>query len=241
MVSKLRETPGGEPDTGQAQPLPVGQYRSLTQILVTSLRDRIFAGTYRPGARLNIADLAQQFNVSPVPLREALRNLEAEGLVEFRLNRGVVVRELSGADVRELYLMRVPLETLVAVEATERATPEKLNDLEAILFEMDTLLGTEKWHTLHDRFHHDFYSISGLPRAVQLVEVLRGQMRPYSRTFLENRRHLSAAQSEHYGMVEAARDKNTDRIRAIIHEHLKRPSDIAISALAETSGASRSS
>ena len=126
-------------------------YRSLTQIIVELIRQGIYEGTYKPGTRLNIADLAQSFSASAVPVREALRNLEAEGLVEFRPNRGVVIKELSASEVRELFLMRLPLEMLAATQATLKPTPSHgphRGDPEA----HGRGRRDEEWHVLHDSF-----------------------------------------------------------------------------------------
>lgn len=209
-------------------------YRSLTQIIVELIRQGIYEGTYKPGARLNIADLAQSFNASAVPVREALRNLEAEGLVEFRPNRGVIIRELSASEVRELFLMRLPLELLAATQATLHTDDAALDEIDAILKRMDDVVHTEEWHTLHDRFHHDFYSLSQLPRLTQYVEVLRGQMRPYGKLYLSDPKHVRMAQAEHYVMVAAARDRNPEAIRAALVEHLRRPAHMALAALGVT-------
>lgn len=209
---------------------PRGQYKSLTQIIVELLRERIFNGEYCPGARLNIADLSQHFKVSPVPVREALRNLETEGLVEFHLNRGVVVRALSADEVRELFLIRRRLEALAAVEAARVVDDETLAALEAILGEMDEAAGSDKWHLLHTQFHDRLTRASGLPRLIHLVSVLRGQMRPYAKLYLGNAEHLAAAQSEHYALLAALRAGDTDSIERIVEDHLSRPARLAIEA-----------
>jgi len=209
-------------------------YRSLTQIIVEQIRQGIYEGTYKPGARLNIADLAQSFNASAVPVREALRNLEAEGLVEFRPNRGVVIRELSANEVRELFLMRLPLELLAATQATLHADDAALDESEAILNRMDKVVDTEEWHALHDKFHHEFYGLSQLPRLTQYVEVLRGQMRPYSKIYLSDPKHVRMAQAEHYQMIAAARKHDPFAIRGALVEHLRRPAHMALKALGVT-------
>lgn len=209
-------------------------YRSLTQIIVELIRQEIFEGTYKPGARLNIADLAQRFQASAVPVREALRNLEAEGLVEFRPNRGVVIRDLSAREVRELFLMRLPLELLAATQAALLADDAALDAIEADLKRMDATVGTDEWHALHERFHQQFYSLSQLPRLTQHVEVLRGQMRPYAKLYLSDPKHVAMAQAEHYRMVEAARARDPHAIRPALVEHLRRPAHMALSALGVT-------
>lgn len=209
-------------------------YRSLTQIIVELIRQEIYEGTHKPGTRLNIADLAQRFQASAVPVREALRNLEAEGLVEFRPNRGVVIRDLSASEVRELFLMRLPLELLAATQAALLADDTSLDAIDAILKRMDETVGSEDWHMLHERFHHEFYSLSQLPRLIQHVGVLRGQMRPYGKLYLSDPRHVEAAQAEHYRMVAAARARDPNAIRLALVEHLRRPAHKALAALGVT-------
>jgi DNA-binding GntR family transcriptional regulator len=216
-----------------ALPGPLAEDRSLAQIIAARLREGVFDGTYPPGSRLNIADLAGQFSVSAVPVREALRNLETEGLVEFRLNKGATVRELSAAEVRELYMIRWPLESLAAVEAARRADDGKLNDLNESLVAMDAAAGTERWHALHGRFHERLNELCDMPRLFQLIAVLRGQMRPYSKTYLNDPAHVFQAQAEHYQLLRAMREGDESKIRTIIRDHLRRPTQLAIMALGQ--------
>jgi DNA-binding GntR family transcriptional regulator len=222
-----------EPDgsLGPALSGPLVEDRSLAQIIAAKLREGVFDGTYPPGSRLNIADLAGQFSVSAVPVREALRNLETEGLVAFRLNKGATVRELSAAEVRELYMIRCPLEALAAVEVARRVTDDELAELDGLLVAMDAVTGTERWHALHGRFHERLNALSGLPRLFQLIAVLRGQMRPYSKTYLHDLMHVAQAQAEHYQLLRAMRERDETRIRTIIRDHLRRPTQLAIIAL----------
>jgi DNA-binding GntR family transcriptional regulator len=209
-------------------------YRSLTQIISGVIRKNIYEGVYKPGDRLNILDLAQEFSASSIPVREALRNLEAEGLVDFRPNRGVVIRELSADEVRELFLMRLPLEVLAATQASHRADKSAFTALENMLKRMDEVAGTQEWHSLHEQFHHEFYTLSRLPRLTQFINVLRGQMRPYSELYLANADHLSHAQAEHYAMIAAAAEHDVAKLRTIIREHLKRPAKMALAAFGVT-------
>ena len=97
------------------------------------LREAILDGTLAGGETINQVQLSRRFGVSRTPVREALRNLEAEGLVEFRPNRGVVIRDLSATEVRELFLMRLPLELLAATQATLHADEAPLDNLELVI------------------------------------------------------------------------------------------------------------
>lgn len=214
-----------------ALPAPLAEDRSLAQIIAARLREGVFDGTYPPGSRLNIADLAAQFSVSAVPVREALRNLETEGLVAFRLNKGATVRELSAAEVRELYMIRCPLETLATVAAAHHADDGKLDELTGMLAAMDAVTGTERWHALHGGFHERLYQLADMPRLFQVITVLRGQMRPYSKTYLNDPVHVSQAEAEHYQLLRAMRERDENKIRTIIRDHLRRPTQLAIFAL----------
>lgn len=209
----------------------VPQYRSLTQIIVETLRQRIFEGEYGPGARLNISVLAQQFGASPVPVREALRNLETEGLVEFRLNRGAVVRTLSAAQVRELFLIRVPLEQLALREAVKTVREEDLEPLDRLLGELDDTAGTDAWHQVHNEFHERLYALSRLPRLTQLLVSLRGQMRPFSKAYLQDPHHLAQAQVEHHRMFDCLRRHDVKPVAEIAYEHLARPARMAMQVI----------
>ncbi|HEX3549326.1 MAG TPA: GntR family transcriptional regulator [Candidatus Elarobacter sp.] len=101
-----------------AQPLRAPEPRS--EGLVDALRDAILTGRYRPGTRLVQDDLAAEFGMSRIPLREALRRLEGEGLVVISPNRGAIVRPLAPKDVVDLYDVRLALESLALRRGAER-------------------------------------------------------------------------------------------------------------------------
>lgn len=213
-----------------------GEYRSLTQIITAKLRKSIydgsiFDGKYGPGSKLNITDLAKRLNVSAIPVREALRRLEAEDLVEFRLNRGVVVRQLSARELHELFLVRLPLEVLAVTEATRVADADSVKQLTSILKNMDAAGYGPEWHIMHERFHQELYALSGMPRLCQMVASLRGQMRPYAKLYQDDTVQRRIVQSEHYAVLKALRKHDRDEIGRIIREHISRPARLALAKL----------
>lgn len=207
------------------------QYRSLTQLIGDKLRKQIYDGKYQPGSRLNISDIAQNLSVSPVPVREALRNLETEGLVVFKNNRGVDVRALSVEDVRELYLIRTPLECLAAVEAAKKARPADIKGLKELIDKLDKLDDAIQWHRLHAEFHQRLYALSGMRRLERIIDILRVQMQPYSRSYMSNAHHLKMAQKEHREMLECLSKHDTKTMEGVVRKHLARPADLAINAV----------
>ncbi|WP_345251172.1 GntR family transcriptional regulator [Pigmentiphaga soli] len=199
-------------------------YKSLTQIVLEHLREQIYEGKRKPGAKLNIADIAKEFEISHLPVREALRNLEAEGLIEIHHNRGAVVKMLTPEDVREIFLIRAPLEETAAAEATQRwRARAELGGLERILQQMDKKTNTPEWYRLHHNFHNEVLQLANLPRIKKLIEVYRGQMRAYVKLYLSSPPMLAMTQSEHYEMLECMVNRDADGIRLIVREHLARP------------------
>jgi DNA-binding GntR family transcriptional regulator len=236
VAQKLRGVTGTVGFDGMRMSRPDSEYKSLTQIVVAKLRKSIFDGgifdgEYGPGSRLNITDLAKRLDVSPIPVREALRVLEAEKLVEFRPNRGVVVRELSATDLRELFLVRLPLETLAATEAARWRSEKSLQALESILRRMDTAGPSDTWAVLHERFHEELYALANLPRLSQMIIGLRGQMRPYAKFYSDDPEQVRHVQAEHYALLKALLKRDEASIRRIFHEHLSRPARLALSKM----------
>jgi DNA-binding GntR family transcriptional regulator len=215
-----------------------GEYRSLTQITLAKLRKSIYDGSifdggYGPGSRLNMTDIAKRLNVSAIPVREALRRLEAEGLVEFQVNRGVVVRQLSAAELRELFLVRLPLEKLAGAEAARLADTKSLRALGSILKDMDATEYGPTWHTMHEHFHAELYALSRLPRLGQMIASLRGQMRPYAKLYQDDPEQRRLIQSDHYAMLRALDKCDQESIARIIGEHISRPARVALAKLSE--------
>src|SRR5438874_5121119 len=97
-----------------------GDYRTMQQIVTEKLRGAILDGTFKPNERLNPADLAKVLVVSRIPTREALRTLEAEGLVTFYPHRGAVVSTMSPEEIEEVYEIRILLEISAAQRAVKR-------------------------------------------------------------------------------------------------------------------------
>jgi len=109
--------------------------RPLRETVRDTIRTRIFEGYYAPGTRLVERDLADEFDVSRLPVREALRMLRQEGLITERSSRGMVVSSLSPEDVADLFDVREALEVLTCQLAAERAEPADLERLEALIRE----------------------------------------------------------------------------------------------------------
>lgn len=199
-------------------------YRPLSQLVTETLRERILSGAYPPGARLSLAELARGLGVSVIPVREALRSLESLGLIAFSPNRGATVRALSVEEVRELTLIRTPLEILAATEAMHRVTNEQLQHLENILRIMDE--NSDQWIARHDEFHTSIHRFSGLPLLCDWLAMLRDRMRPYILLYLNDTRQRAVAQREHRKYVQGLRSRDGNLFQTLIPRHLARSAQI---------------
>jgi len=147
------------------------------QALERSLREAIARGQLKPGTRLKQQELATLFGVSPTPVRETLRRLEGDGLVQYAPNRGITVAQVDSLEIEEIYLMRMALEGLAIHEATQKLTPADLAILTNLQERMKRATAQGRLRTLRELnydFHMAIYTRSGYNRLLQVVQALWG-------------------------------------------------------------------
>ena len=188
------------------------------------LRDAIMRGELAPGTRLVIDDLARHFEISIIPVREALRLLQSEGLVVSVAHVGATVAAISRESVAEVFTVLEGLEVVATRTAAERSTPADLDQLTAIVREMDDALDAEapaRWAELNTRFHLE---ISECARMPMLQEMLRRAFDHWDRV----RRHYFSgvlvrrartAQAEHHLMLEQMRARDLAALEATVRQH----------------------
>ncbi|MFJ4262362.1 GntR family transcriptional regulator [Paenarthrobacter nicotinovorans] len=153
--------------------------RPLRESVRDTLRTRIFEGHYAPGTRLVERDLAAEFNVSRLPIREALRMLRQEGLIRDRSGRGTEVSGLSPKDVEDLFDVRQSLEVLACRLAAKRATPEDLQHLSGLLDQAEHFLAKGsvlEAHRANSEFHDAITGIANNDFLRSALEPLQGRM-----------------------------------------------------------------
>ena len=186
------------------------------------LREAIYRGLLPEGEPLHQSQLAERLKVSPIPLREALRLLEMEGLVDFRGRRGATVTGLSVEETREIYEMLAALETGVfrtafssITAATVAAAAEVLDRMEA---EPDCIV----WREQNILFHNLLYESTDRPMTVDHIARLRQQVDRYIRLHLASMREES--QTQHRAILEAVKAKDRDAALAALAHHLEHTS-----------------
>jgi DNA-binding GntR family transcriptional regulator len=141
---------------------PLDDHRSLRERIVIRLRQAIVTGDLPPKTRLIEPELARQLNVSRTPLREAIRQLEAEGFVATVPRAGAFVSETTPRDVEDLYPIRAVIEGLAARQAAENPDPAKREVLQGILAELARrTTDSREYHEISGRFHDAVVAFSG--------------------------------------------------------------------------------
>ncbi|MQA75335.1 MAG: FCD domain-containing protein [Solirubrobacterales bacterium] len=181
----------------------------------------MLAGRLAAGERLSQEALAERFSVSRVPIRDALRLLQAEGLVVGHPRLGTSVAELSTADLEDLYDMRLALEPAVARLATPRLRAADLATMRRCLDVMNSSgdLSAE-WFSAHAEFHHALNVRSNRERMCALVDSLRGQTERYVRVYRFALERADELGPEHELIYSAAKSGDADAVASEVYDHL---------------------
>lgn len=195
--------------------------RTVKSTLVEELRDAIILGEYVPGQRLRLDDIAARFDISTSPVREALRDLEAEGLVTIFPHRGAVVTQLSADDLLDIYEVRATLESMATRLAVPNMGEATFAQLELCIQQMDNHLGElAALVKLNHNFHHTLYCASGRRHLCELTSILRHRTQHYLHAFISQLGGMPMAQVEHRAIIEACRNGDADHAATIIYDHV---------------------
>ena len=198
-------------------------HRTLAEKAFETLHQAIITGQLRPGTRLPIEELAEVLEMSPMPIREAVRRLDGAGLVENIPHRGARVTELSITDLAEVYEARLALETLAIRRAAARFdTPHeaiaaaRLDKLEAMSDD-----NSARTSAAHEAFHFALYDAAA---SAWLMRLIRPVWETSERYCLETPqcRQLATRGNEHRGILDACAAHDPDRAALALHDHLAR-------------------
>ncbi|GHA93766.1 GntR family transcriptional regulator [Streptomyces termitum] len=196
--------------------------RTAQQFVLEELRGAITSGALRPGAPIRQDALAARLEVSRVPLREALKTLEAEGLVVHHVHRGYFVAELSLADLEEIYRIRALLETEAVLRAM-RSGPEDLTEtLTAVQHEVERAAEAGDVTAMAEanrRFHLTLIEGCGMPRLVRMVTTLWDATDAYRSLYYTDPDHRRQAVHEHRAVLSGLREHDTDSVVRWLDDH----------------------
>ena len=202
-------------------PSPTPAVITANESIADSLRADILRGKLESGQALKQDEIAAQFGVSKIPVREALVQLQAERLVNFYPNRGAFVSELSAAEADEIYVMRIALEKEILARAIPHLTVSHFKQAGEILSAIDHEDNIAKWGELNWEFHATLYSPAGLPRVMETLRTLHTNIARYLVLYLAGMDYQKKSQREHRALLQACRAGEVEKAIDILDGHLR--------------------
>ena len=202
---------------------PAGPPASKTTYAHTRLREEIVNGSIRPGEPLRQADIARRFGISPTPVREALRLLEAEGMIRYSSHRGATATELSEDRIRDLYLLRSSSESLATRLAVERMEPEALEGIDEAHVRLTTFSSQadadgKQLAAWNREWHHRIYAAGSPFISSQIMTLWR--MFPTRSSSWQDRHRVERYIEEHSAIMNAIHGGEAERAGALMSEHV---------------------
>lgn len=202
------------------------QEHSLSNRVFQKIRDNILNGVYKEQDELRENTIGKELGVSRTPVREALRQLELEGLVTIVPNKGAYVTGITAKDVRDIYTMRSLLEGLCARWATEHITEEQLDELEEIVLLSEFHMkkeghnNTEQIAILDGRFHAVLYEASNSRILGHVLTDFHRYVQMARKSSIVSEERARKSIREHKQILRAIRDKDADLAEQLANEHI---------------------
>lgn len=196
----------------------------LSTRIADELRGAILSGELSPGERIRQEELAEQFGASRIPVREALRILVTDGLVNMVSNSGAWVSSLTQEECSEQYQIRERLEPLLLRYSMPHLTDEDMSVMTALVQQMKETTDIEDFMRLDREFHWVTYSGATTNTLTEMIERLWNTTQPYRRVFTRMVRSggIEITHLEHELLVEAIKRQDNEEAERILHGHIRR-------------------
>ena len=198
----------------------LGNSPSTSEIITLHLRDAIVAGHFAEDEPIRQDDIARQFNVSKIPVREALKRLEAEGLVMFQRNRGAMVTRISEAELAQMFEVRMLLEDKLLRLAIPNMTEETFARAERICQEFVGEDDVGRWAELNWELHACLYEPAQRPFMISLIRSVNDKLERYLRIQMSLSAGKHRADHEHRQILDACRAGDVERAVGLLDEHI---------------------
>ncbi|WP_068108186.1 GntR family transcriptional regulator [Tropicimonas marinistellae] len=211
--------------------------QSLHGEILTRLRTMIVEGDLDPGMRINEVQICEQFGVSRTPLREALRSLASEGLVELVPSRGAVVREFTAKEVRDTIVLIRTLEQFATVNACDLASDADIGEIRALHDAMEKAYEAgdrRHYYGLNQDIHTRLVALADNAALSQVHATLQARMKRFRYAGHAGPENWARAMAEHEEMIEALEARDPDRLSSVIGQHLTAAWERVADLFAET-------
>jgi DNA-binding GntR family transcriptional regulator len=197
---------------------------SVREKVYRDIRDKITYGYLNPGERITESDLAEKYRSSRSPIREALRQLESEGLMYSERNKGFTVSKLSVKQVEEIYNIRLLLESYAARLTAERSTKKQTN----VLYRLNEKLKDaasknilKDYIETEDLFHHFFYENCGNEHLEKILHNLHRRVHRYKYVIVSIPGHFDTYLQQHAGLLKSCSEHDGESAEKYMRSHLR--------------------
>jgi DNA-binding GntR family transcriptional regulator len=193
--------------------------------VVELLRREILEGERKPGERIRQEAVARACGTSRIPVRQALHQLQSEGLITWTAHVGARVAKLDLAELDEIYLIRERLEPLALAQSVPRLTDDQRNRLRGYVEQMESVANERNpshWVSLDRDFHLSSYSAANMPRLLTMIEGLWNATQQYRRVYAGLPHRLDLAHAEHRLLIEAIERRDPDDAARLGLAHIRR-------------------
>jgi DNA-binding GntR family transcriptional regulator len=196
-----------------------GNRTSSPEVIADVIRTLILRGQLESGEPLRQDTIAKWFGVSHIPVRESLRQLTAEGLVQLHNGRGATVAPLRPDEAEEILEIRLTLEIKAVLLAMPHWSEETFDDLETLLTEAEACESIDRWSDINRAFHEKLYQACARPRLLNLITSLNANVERYIRLLVSRSDYRLQAQQEHRAILASARIRNAASLSALVEHH----------------------
>ena len=217
------------------------KHRTLSAAIVDRLRQAILDGTHPAGAQLRQDALADTYGVSRIPVREALFQLEAEGLVRIAPHKGAIVSELSLDEINDVFDLRRILEPRMLAQSARRFDEEDFARLDAIQAQFVAAIAAHdvsRWGLLNADFHMALYAKARQPRTQSIVAALLQTSDRYTRVQLSSTTAMGIAEQEHAQLIALCRAGEFDEACRFLEKHIESVRTDLLRVIGRTAAAS---
>lgn len=199
--------------------------RLLSSRIADEIRQAVLAGEMRPGMRIRQELLAAKFGASRIPVREALKQLENEGLVVLEPNRGAWIADVNSEESIEVYKIREVVEPLAIFESVPNMTDADIAALEAMIDELERTTTLERYLQLDREFHLRTYARARMPQLQAMVERFWNSTQHFRRQFVKEtfaKNGLPFSDPQHLLLMDMIRSRDAEGARNMVHLHIRR-------------------
>jgi DNA-binding GntR family transcriptional regulator len=225
MIAPEGEPPLSEPDRSSEPIAAWEDGRLVSARIADEIRTAVLSGEMRPGMRIRQELLAAKFGASRIPVREALKQLENEGLVALAPNRGAWIADVNCEESIAVYKIREVVEPLAIFESVPNLTDADVVSLDAMVRELEHVTTLEDYIQKDREFHLRTYSRARIPQLLAMVERFWNTTQHFRRQFVKEafaKHGLPFSDPQHLLLLDAIRSGDAEGARSLVHLHIRR-------------------